>query len=119
MVVGQPQPKDKDEAAATSTPTGNVPKSSGSSVDDTYANDDWFDLDQYKKAAQVAYDFSIGKMQEQGNQERETIGKGAFEQRMKLTSNSSSSAKRRRPRLPPIAKGISILISTSRFLNTG
>ena len=81
MVVGQPQPKDKDEAAATSTPTGNVPKSSGSSVDDTYANDDWFDLDQYKKAAQVAYDFSIGKMQEQGNQERETIGKGAFEQR--------------------------------------
>ena len=40
MVVGQPQPKDKDEAAATSTPTGNVPKSSGSSVDDTYANDD-------------------------------------------------------------------------------
>ena len=81
MVVGQPEPKDKDEAAATSTPTGNVPKSSGSSVDDTYANDDWFDLDQYKKAAQVAYDFSIGKMQEQGNQERETIGKGAFEQR--------------------------------------
>ena len=43
--------------------------------------DDWFDLDQYKKAAQVAYDFSIGKMQEQGTQERETIGKGAFEQR--------------------------------------
>ena len=50
-------------------------------VDDTYANDDWFDLDQYKKAAQVAYDFSIGKMRESGDQERETIGKGAFEQR--------------------------------------
>ena len=35
-------------------------------VDDTYPNDDWFDLDQYKKAAQVAYDFSIGKMRESG-----------------------------------------------------
>ena len=81
MVVGQPQPKDKDEAAITSTPTGNVPKSSGSSVDDTYADDDWFDLDQYKKAAQVAYDFSIGKMEKAGDEERETIGKGAFEQR--------------------------------------
>jgi len=52
-----------------------------SGVDSTYDNDDWFDLDQYKKAAQVAYDFSIGKMRESGNQERETIGKGAFEQR--------------------------------------
>ena len=50
-------------------------------VDDTYANDDWFDLDQYKKAAQVAYDFSIGKMREQGDQERQTVGKAAFEQR--------------------------------------
>ena len=79
MVVGQPAPG-KGQVAATSV-SGSVPKSSGSSVDDTYANDDWFDLDQYKKAAQVAYDFSIGKMQEQGDQERETIGKGAFEQR--------------------------------------
>ena len=43
--------------------------------------DDWFDLDQYKKAAQVAYDFSIGKMEKSGDEERETIGKGAFEQR--------------------------------------
>jgi len=50
-------------------------------IKDTYSEDDWFDLDQYKKAAQVAYDFSIGKMREQGDQERETIGKGAFEQR--------------------------------------
>ena len=54
---------------------------SSSNVDDTYANDDWFDLDQYKKAAQVAYDFSIGKMEKSGDEERETIGKGAFEQR--------------------------------------
>lgn len=50
-------------------------------VDSTYENDDWFDIDKYKQAAQVAYDFSIGKMQEQGDQERETIGKGAEEQR--------------------------------------
>ena len=50
-------------------------------VDSTYQNDDWFDIDKYKQAAQVAYDFSIGKMQEQGGQERETIGKGAEEQR--------------------------------------
>ena len=50
-------------------------------VDSTYDNDDWFDIDKYKQAAQVAYDFSIGKMQEQGDQERQTIGKGAEEQR--------------------------------------
>jgi len=50
-------------------------------VNSTYENDDWFDIDKYKQAAQVAYDFSIGKMQEQGDQERETIGKGATEQR--------------------------------------
>lgn len=41
-------------------------------VADTYKDDDWFDLDKYKKAAQVAYDFSIGKMRESGEQERET-----------------------------------------------
>jgi len=50
-------------------------------VNSTYENDDWFDINKYKQAAQVAYDFSIGKMQEQGDQERETIGKGATEQR--------------------------------------
>jgi len=44
-------------------------------------NDDWFDIDQYKKAAQVAYDFSLGKMEKQGEEERETIGKGGSEQR--------------------------------------
>ena len=38
-----------------------TPPASG--IDDTYANDDWFDIDQYKKAAQVAYDFSLGKME--------------------------------------------------------
>ena len=55
--------------------------SAPNTVDSTYENDDWFDIDQYKKAAQVAYDFSIGKMEKQGQEERETIGKGAEEQR--------------------------------------
>jgi hypothetical protein len=58
---------------------GATPPASG--IDDTYANDDWFDIDQYKKAAQVAYDFSLGKMEKAGDEERETIGKGASEQR--------------------------------------
>ncbi len=43
--------------------------------------DDWFDLDKYKQAAEVAYGFSKKKMEEAGLQERETIGKGATEQR--------------------------------------
>jgi hypothetical protein len=46
--------------------------SSNRSIDRTYEDDDWFDLDKYKQAAQVAYDFSIGKMRETGEQERET-----------------------------------------------
>ena len=44
----------------------------GADVEDTYAKDDYFDLDKYKKAAQVAYDFSIGKMREAGDQQRTT-----------------------------------------------
>jgi len=55
--------------------------SAQTTIEDTYANDDWFDIDQYKKAAQVAYDFSLGKMEKQGEEERETIGKGGSEQR--------------------------------------
>lgn len=47
-------------------------KKADSDVDSTYKDDDWFDLDKYKKAAQVAYDFSIGKMKEAGDQERKT-----------------------------------------------
>jgi hypothetical protein len=43
--------------------------------------DDWFDLNKYKEAAEVAYGFSKKKMEEAGLQERETIGKGATEQR--------------------------------------
>ena len=55
--------------------------SAQTTIEDTYADDDWFDIDQYKKAAQVAYDFSLGKMEKQGEEERETIGKGGSEQR--------------------------------------
>ena len=56
----------------TATPT---------SITDTYNTDDWFDLDKYRQAAGVAYEFSKKKMEETGAQERETIGKGAEEQR--------------------------------------
>jgi len=48
---------------------------------DTYNTDDWFDIDKYRQAAGVAYEFSKKKMEETGAQERETIGKGAEEQR--------------------------------------
>ncbi len=44
-------------------------------------NDDYFDLDKYRQAAGVAFEFSKKKMEEAGGQERETIGKGATEQR--------------------------------------
>jgi hypothetical protein len=54
---------------ASSVPTGQT---------DT---DDWFDLDKYKQAAEVAYSFSKKKAEDAGTQERETIGKGAEEQR--------------------------------------
>ena len=57
----------------TATPTNNTT--------DTYSVDDWFDLDKYRQAAGVAYEFSKKKLEETGAQERETIGKGAEEQR--------------------------------------
>ena len=55
--------------------------SSSPSVDTTYSTDDWFDLDKYRQAAGVAYEFSKKKAETAGEQERETIGKGAEEQR--------------------------------------
>jgi len=54
---------------------------SSNPVDDTYLSDDWFDLDKYRQAAGVAYEFSKKKAETAGEQERETIGKGATEQR--------------------------------------
>jgi len=35
--------------------------------------DDWFDLEKYKQAAQVAYDFSLGKMGKEGEEQRKGI----------------------------------------------
>ncbi len=52
-----------------------------SNVDTTYQDDDWFDLDKYRQAAGVAYEFSKKKMETEGGQQRETLGKGAEEQR--------------------------------------
>ena len=43
--------------------------------------DDWFDIDKYKQAAGVAYEFSKKKMEDAGEQDRQTIGKGAEEER--------------------------------------
>ena len=37
-------------------------------------NDDWFDLDKYRQAAGVAYDFSKKKLEEKGEETRKTIG---------------------------------------------
>jgi hypothetical protein len=51
------------------------------SVTNTFDEDDYFDLDKYRQAAQVAYDFSKKKMEDAGEQERETIGKGGKETR--------------------------------------
>ena len=44
-------------------------------------SDDWFDLQKYRDAAGVAYEFSKKKMEDAGDQERQTIGRGAEEQR--------------------------------------
>ena len=57
MVVGAPDPKEGEVGMTSSAPKN---------VDDTYSDDDWFDLDKYKQAAQVAYDFSIGKNERGG-----------------------------------------------------
>ena len=47
----------------------------------TYESDDWFDLDKYRQAAGVAYDFSKKKMETEGEQQRETLGRSGQEQR--------------------------------------
>ena len=50
-------------------------------VDKTYESDDYFDLDKYRQAAGVAYEFSKKKMEDAGEQDRKTIGKGGTETR--------------------------------------
>ena len=66
-------------------------------VDTTYDSDDYFDLDKYRQAAGVAYEFSKKKMETAGEQERETIGKGGSEQR-ETNSSSKVQGKGRRKR---------------------
>lgn len=41
-------------------------------VDMPSTDDDWFDIDKYRQAAGVAYEFSKKKMEEAGEQERAT-----------------------------------------------
>lgn len=41
-------------------------------VDFPSTEDDWFDIDKYRQAAGVAYEFSKKKMEEAGEQERTT-----------------------------------------------
>ena len=36
--------------------------------------DDWFDLDKYRQAAGVAYEFSKKKLEDKGEETRKTIG---------------------------------------------
>jgi len=43
--------------------------------------DDWFDIDKYRQAAGVAYEFSKKKLEDTGKEQRETIGKQATEER--------------------------------------
>lgn len=43
--------------------------------------DDWFDIDKYRQAAGVAYEFSKKKLEDTGKEQRETIGKTATEER--------------------------------------
>ena len=54
-----------------------TPASTTSSKD----SDDWFDLEKYKQAAGVAYEFSKKKAETAGEQERETIARAAQEKR--------------------------------------
>jgi len=43
--------------------------------------DDWFDIDKYRQAAGVAYEFSKKKLEDTSREQRETIGKTAAEER--------------------------------------
>jgi len=66
MVVGAADPGQGQVGMTSTSPSTKKEKD----IDDTYENDDWFDIDQYKKAAQVAYDFSLGKMEKQGQKQQ-------------------------------------------------
>ena len=57
--------------------------------------DDWFDLDKYKKAAGVAYEFSKKKMETAGEQERETIGSAGKAANQRHSSSDSTEDEKR------------------------
>ena len=67
------------------------------SNDDIKSNvDDWFDdeaLDKYRKAAGVAYEFSKKKLEDKGEQERQTIKTGARQQRASAKQKQEFSEK--------------------------
>jgi hypothetical protein len=48
---------------------------------DSAYTDDWFDIDKYRQAAGVAYEFSKKKLEDTAKEGRETIGKQATEER--------------------------------------
>mgnify|MGYP001454711885 FL=1 len=74
MVVGAKPPSAGQVGMTSSTPPAPVPP--GQQDDD-----DWFDLDKYRQAAGVAYEFGKKREEDRGKQERETISRGATEQR--------------------------------------
>ena len=55
--------------------------------------DDWFDLDKYRKAAGVAYEFSKKKLEDKGEEERKTIRTGANQQRASAKQQQQFSEK--------------------------
>ena len=44
-------------------------------------SDDWFDLDKYREAAGVAFDYSKKKAEVAGEESRKLVGKKATEER--------------------------------------
>jgi hypothetical protein len=80
--------------------------------------DDWFDLDKYRQAAGVAYEFSKKKMEESGAQERETIGKGATEQRTSAEQKQRFSEQDEARGLRTISTSLSILSCLTVGLTT-
>lgn len=72
MVYDPDKDKDKDKDGDVSITSGDSDFNEPDDVDKTFENDDWFDADKYKQAAQIAYDFSIGKMRETGDQQRKS-----------------------------------------------
>ena len=72
MVYDPDKDKDKDKDGEVSITSGDSDFNEPDDVDETFENDDWFDADKYKQAAQIAYDFSIGKMRETGDQQRKS-----------------------------------------------